>query len=304
MYLPFILTGAEHMKMHDFIIHEPDNIGEAIRLLSAFGAEARIIAGGTDLVVDLKQHNIEISHLVSVGKIGGLSEITAIGDELRIGALVSLDEVAENILVKNRLMALSEAAFSMASKQIRNQGTIGGNIASAVPSADLPPALIAAGAYAVIAGENGERKIPMDLLFLGPRKTAIAEGEILTHVMIPYIGKNTGISYKKFKLRGANALAVASVASSLTMEGNTIKEGRIVLGAVAPVPLIAELASEMLAGKVASGALFSEVAMVATGESKPISDIRGSREYRNELIRVLAEQSLHDAFMRATGGGD
>jgi len=88
------------------------------------------------------------------------------------------------------------------------------------------------------------------------------------------------------------------------MEGNTIKEGRIVLGAVAPVPLIAELASEMLAGKVASGALFSEVAMVATGESKPISDIRGSREYRNELIRVLAEQSLHDAFMRATGGGD
>ena len=292
------------MKMRDFIIHEPENIGEACRLLLEFGGEARIMAGGTDLLVDLKQHNIEISHLVSLAKIDGLAEVSTMGDELRIGARVSLNEVAESVMVKDWLEALSEAAASMASNQIRNQGTIGGNIASAVPSADLPPVLIAAGAYALIAGMDAERKVPFKELFLGPRKTVINEGEILTHVMIPSIGNNTGISYKKIKLRGANALAVASAASSISMEGDVIREGKIVLGAVAPVPMIAGQASRMLAGRIPSDKLFSAVAAAAADEAKPISDIRGSREYRIKLIRVLAERSLEEAFKRAIVGGD
>lgn len=292
------------MKMRDFIIHEPENIGETCGLLLEFGGEARIIAGGTDLLVDLKQHNIDTSHLVSLAKIGGLTEITKIGNDLRIGASVSLNELAESAMVRNRLKALSEAAASMASKQIRNQGTIGGNIASAVPSADLPPALIAAGAYVIIADGESERKVPMKDFFYGPRKTAIMEGEILTHVMIPSSGGNTGISYKKFKLRGANALAVASVASSITMEENLIKEGTIVLGAVSPVPMVAKKASEMLLGQLPSAGLFSMVAAVAANEAKPISDIRGSREYRKKLIVVLTERSLEETFKRATGGGD
>ena len=292
------------MNMRDFIIHEPGNIKEACRLLLEFGGLARIMAGGTDLLVDLKQHNIETSHLVSLAKIAGLRGIEVTGDGVRIGARVSLNEVAESEIIGQWVKALSEAASSMASKQIRNQGTIGGNIASAVPSADIPPVLIAAGASAIIVGMDSERNVPLKNLFYGPRKTVIAEGEILSHVMIPSVGNNTGISYKKFKLRGANALAVASVASSLTLNGNAIEEGRIVLGAVAPVPMVAVGASEMLAGKVASEDLFSKAAAAASGESKPISDIRGSREYRKKLIRVLTEKSLKEAFERAAGRGD
>jgi carbon-monoxide dehydrogenase medium subunit len=144
----------------------------------------------------------------------------------------------------------------------------------------------------------------MSNFFYGPRKTVLAVGEILTQVVIPSIGKKTAIIYKKFKLRGANALAVASVATRITVAGNLIKEGRIVLGAVAPVPMIAELASEMLAGQIPSHNLFFRVAEAAAAEAKPISDIRGSREYRKELIQVLTKQSLDEAFKRATGGGD
>ena len=283
-------------------MHEPQSLSEALKLLRIHSGTVRIMAGGTDLLVDLKQDNIRVAHLVSIKGIEGLSGIEEKDGRVRIGALVTLNGVAGSDLVRSRLPALSEAAASMASNQIRNSGTIGGNIASAVPSADLPPTLIAAGASVVIRGENGERQVLFDRFFLGPRRTVLERTDILTHVIIPRLPVNTGISYKKMKLRGANALAVASVAAGMTMSDGVIEDGCIVLGAVAPTPLTAKEASSMLVGQRPSDELFEAAARKAGEESRPISDIRGSAEYRRELVEILTVRAVKEAYERAKGG--
>ncbi len=280
-------------------MHRPQSLTEAFELLRRFQGDAKIMAGGTDLLVDLKQDNIRVQHLVSIAGIGELARIEEKGGSLSVGALVTLNGVAGNVKIRARLPALSEAAASMASNQIRNAGTIGGNIASAVPSADIPPTLMAAGASVILSAPGGEREVPLARFFLGPRKTALREGEILTHVLIPAIPDNTGISYRKMKLRGANALAVASVAAGITVSGGIIDNGILVLGAVAPIPRNAVEASVMLAGKTPSDGLFRDAARQAGQEASPISDIRGSDEYRRELVETLSYRALCEAHERA-----
>ena len=296
------LSRAEQMRMADLIIHEPESAGNAVELLARLGNDARIIAGGTDLLVDLKQQNISVSHLVSLSELGELKIIEEIGGKLKIGALCTLNSIAKNRKIAENLIALCEAAGSMASNQIRNMGTIGGNIASAVPSADIPPTLIASGASVILIGPDGNREVPLSGFFLGPRKTVMAPHEILTHVLVPPIPKNTGISYRKIKLRGSNALAVAAVASRITLEGDIIRNGMFVLGAVAPIPLVAKQASEILKGQVPGDELFIKVSKIASREAQPISDIRGSKEYREEVVEVLALRAVKEAYRRARGG--
>ena len=296
------LSRAEYMRMRDFIFHEPESIEKASELLERFGDDARIIAGGTDLLVDLKQQNITVSHLISISRLDYLNHIEENEGKLKIGALATLNSVAKSERVAGNIKALCEAAGSMASDQIRNVGTIGGNIASAVPSADIPPTLIAAGAAVVVKGADGDRNIPLNEFFLGPRKTAMTNDEILTHVIIPRLPKDTGISYKKLKLRGSNALAVAAVASGITLDGGVIRDGIFVLGAVAPIPMVAEQASEMLKGRMPDDDLFKKASKMASREARPISDIRGSKEYREELVEVLALRAVKEAYARAKGG--
>ncbi len=291
------------MKMRDFIYHEPGTTEEACSLLSRHGTDARIIAGGTDLLVDLKQDNIQVHYLISIARIRELTGIEIVEGELYIGALVTLNGVARSDLVLERIEALAEAAGSMASTQVRNAGTIGGNIASAVPSADIPPTLIAAGASVLLYDGKKERKVPLEKFFLGPRKTVLHEDEILTHITIPPQPDHSGISYKKLKLRGTNALAVAAVAAGITIEKGIMTNGKIVLGAVAPIPLVASEASAFLSGKIPGDEIFLEAAGIAAGESKPISDIRGSVEYRKDIVRTLATRALKEAYGRSNKGG-
>lgn len=288
--------------MADLIIHEPESAGDAVELLARLGNDARIIAGGTDLLVDLKQQNISVSHLVSLSKLSDLNIIEEIEGKLKIGALCTLNTIAKNRKVAEKLEALCEAAGSMASNQIRNMGTIGGNIASAVPSADIPPTLIASGGSVMLMGPNGNREIPLKNFFTGPRKTVMGPHEILTHVLVPPLHENTGISYKKIKLRGSNALAVAAVASIITLNGGIIGDAMFVLGAVAPVPLVAIQASEILNGQVPGDELFIKASKMASREARPISDIRGSKEYREEVVEVLALRAVKEAYRRARGG--
>jgi len=291
------------MKMRDFEYHEPRTTDEACALLARWGKEARIIAGGTDLLVDLKQDNIRVGHLISIARFDELKRIETTEEGLSIGALVTLNEVARSDLVKERIKALSEAADSMASTQVRNAGTIGGNIASAVPSADIPPALIAAGASVSLRGGKGDRKVMLKEFFLGPRNTVLQGDEILTHITIPPQPEHSGISYKKLKLRGANALAVAAVATGITLENGIITNGIIVLGAVAPVPLVAKEASAFLSGKIPGDEVFLKAAEMAVGESRPISDIRGSEEYRKNIVKTLTGRALQEGYDRAKKGG-
>jgi len=275
-------------------------------LLKRYGGGARLVAGGTDILVDLKQANIVCSHLIGLS---GLDELRGIGlvnrgeeERLRIGALAMLNQVARSSDVKDHIPALSEAALSMSSNQIRNMGTMGGNIASGVPSADMPPTLIAAGAWVEMAGPEGKREVPLCDLFLGPRRTVLGKEEILTAVLVPLIPSNTGISYMKFKLRGANALAVVSVAAGITLEHNTITSATIVLGAVGPIPLVARKASSFLVGQVPGEQAFRRAASMSAEESRPISDIRGSREYRKHLVEVLAFRAVEEACRRVKEG--
>ncbi|MBI2901774.1 MAG: FAD binding domain-containing protein [Planctomycetes bacterium] len=280
------------MPIPDLQLHRPRSLEEARDLLARFRESARVLAGGTDLLVDLRQDRVTgVEHLVALREIPGLRAIEELPDGWRFGALVTPEMVARHPRVRETFPALAEAAACMAGWQVRNLGTIGGNIASAVPSSDLAPFFIAAGGEAILT----ERRVPLKDFFLGPRRTACARDEILTHLFVPAPAPRTGISYQRFALRGANALAVASVAAMLRLDG-AIEDARVVLGAVAPIPLIAAKTSAFLIGKPTS--VFAEAAKIAREEARPISDVRGSKEYRLEIVEVLAARALAQAAER------
>ncbi len=286
------------MTLSGIRTHTPRTLSEAIQLLTEL-KDARVMAGGTDLIVDIKQGLVKARDIVSLQEIDELKGIQKEGKEVRIGASVSPQDLQSSSLIKAHFPALAEAARSLASPQVRSLATVGGNITSAVPSADLPPTLIAADASVELRCSRSARTILLFEFFTGPRKTVCRAGELLTSIFLPLPPPNTGISYMRFTLREANALAVASVASRLTLKDGKIEKAAIVLGAVAPTPVLALKASEFLQTKNPSQEVFEEAAAIAKEEGKPISDIRGSAWYRKELIQVLTRRSLSEAFERA-----
>ena len=285
------------MSLLDIKLHKPQSVGEALDLLGDL-EDARIVAGGTDLLVDIKQGLIKAKNLISLQDIQSLKGIREEDGNIFVGAAVTPKEIQTESLIDQYLPALSDAARSMAATQVRTMATIGGNIASAVPSADMPPPLIAAGASVVL--ECGtSRDIRLVDFFTGARETVCGAGEVLVSVRIPVPSPRTGSSYQKLALREANALAVVGVASQITLRGDKIEKANVVLGAVAPTPVWALKASEFLCGQIPSETLFVEAASLAIHAAKPISDIRGSAWYRKELIPVLTRRSLEVAWARA-----
>jgi CO/xanthine dehydrogenase FAD-binding subunit len=286
------------MSLDEINLHSPGTLAEAIKLLGELEG-ARIIAGGTDLLVDLKQGLTEAKNIISLQKIEELKGIEKKNNKIRIGALTTPAELVSDPLINQYFPALSDAARSLASYQIRSMATIGGNISSAVPSADLPPSLIAGEATVELQCLDASRKESLSSFFTGPRETTCGEGEVLTFIHVPLPPPNTGMSYQKMTLREANALAVASVAARITLQGQAMAKVIIVLGAVAPTPVIAIKASECLTGKKPSESLFHHAASIAKEESRPISDLRGSIWFRKELIEVLCQRALNYAWSRA-----
>ena len=286
------------MVLSEIRFHSPQNLAEAFKLLGEL-REARVVAGGTDLFVDIKQGLMEAGDIISLHKIEELKGIRKKDKRIRIGAMVTAQDIISDSLIDQYISALADAAKSMASYQIRSMATIGGNISSAVPSADFPPVLIAAEATVELQCSESSREVPLSKFFTGPRETICRTRELLTFIFIPFPPHNTGISYQKFALREANALAVASVASRLTLKDGKIDRAAIVLGAVAPTPVDALKTSEFLSGKEPSQSLFEEASLMAKEEGKPISDIRGSIWYRKELIQILTVRALNIALFRA-----
>lgn len=281
-------------------LEEPTDVSGVLALLVENRGKARIIAGGTDVVVEMKTFGDKPKLLVSLARLPGLHAIEEISGELHIGALVTPNAIAASQLIQERLPALAEAARCMGSYQIRNLATLGGNVCRASPSADLPPTLIAAGAEIVIHGTSGESRKPLKDLFLDVRKTMLGAAEVLTHVVVPGQPSRSGISYKPFKLREANALAVASAAVRLTLDDTgKIADATVVLGAVSPIPMVAEKSTRSLIGKKPSDNLFDEAAIQASQEAKPISDVRGSEAHRRSLVKVLTRRALDEALDRA-----
>jgi carbon-monoxide dehydrogenase medium subunit len=226
--------------------------------------------------------------------------VSAASGGIRIGALTTISDLATSPLVRERFPAILDATKDMGGPQIRNMATVGGNIANAVPSADLPPALISLCARATLWSRGGERKIALEEFFVGPRQTVRRVDEILTEVFVPDPPARFGAAYERFSLREANALAVAAVAASVRLsERGVVEEARICLGAVAPVPQLVAAAAKSVTGTSLDEAALGRAAAAAMEACAPISDVRGAAEFRRELVGVLSRRALITARERA-----
>ncbi|MGQ9630400.1 MAG: FAD binding domain-containing protein [bacterium] len=273
----------------------PISLPEAISLLEDYGLEAKVLAGGTDLIVWMKRGILTPSYVIDLKRIPGIDYIRYDEAEgLRIGALTALADLASSPILRERYPAIAEAAESVGSPQVRNRATIGGNLCNASPSADLAPPLIALNATAKISGPRGERTVPLEDFFTGPGKTVLTPAEVLTEVSLPAPPTGTGSAYIKHTIRRAD-IAIVGVAASLSPEGRVC----LALGAAAPTPIRAREAESLLGGREISEKLLGEAAERASAESLPISDIRASEWYRREIVKILTVRAVRRALERA-----
>ena len=288
--------------MRAFEYHAPTTLNEAISLLQQHGDSARALAGGTDLVVQMKENATKFtapSHIVSLLRLPELTGIEFSESEgLRIGAGASMMEVAQSGVIRERYAAIAEGAALVGSYQTMNMATVGGNLCNAAPSADIAPPLLAFEADAVIVGPSRRRSLPLTEFFLAPGKTALATDELLAEVRIPTQPSGTGSAYARHTPRKQMDIAVVGVAAVLTLSGDRIDHARVALGAVAPTPVRARQAEAALEGQMSSDELFARAAEAATNECSPISDVRGSAEFRRHIVRVMAERMLRQALER------
>ena len=286
--------------MRDFDYVAPKMVEETLNLLAQYKADAKILAGGQSLVTLLRQRLISPSYLIDIK---GLSELDYMNfDEkegLRFGALTTHRTVENSPLIKEKFVVLSELEKSVGSVETRNWGTIGGTLVHADPIGDVAPPLIAANSMVKLASTRGERTIPLKDFFVDFFTTVIEDDELLTEIQIPIQPAHTGIAYVKFStIDSGIKTAAASVA--FTLDGkDTCKDARIVLSAVAPVPMVVEEAGELLTGKSIDDNVIKEAAEMASKEARPISDVRASAEYRRELVKVLVKRAAKQALERA-----
>ena len=291
--------------MKNFEYRKVSTLEEAFHLLARHQERARILAGGTDLLVKMRHKILAPELLIDLKGIPGLAEIRFdSANGLRLGALVSIHALETSPLVKEKFGIIAQSASSLGSYQIRTRATLGGNLGNASPAADMVPGLISLTAKAKIAGRNGERLIPLEELFAGPGKTRLQCGEILTEVQIPTPPAATGFHYAKHSIRKAMDLAVVGVAVALSIiPGKDLcSEAKIALGAVSPIPMRASKAEDFLRGQKVDEISISRAAFLAAEEARPVSDIRASSEYRKEMVRVLTQRTLHQVW-KTLGGG-
>ena len=284
------------MYMPDFEYHTPRTVTEACTLLAELGESATVLAGGTDVLHKMKVGKLAPPHLVSLKHLDEIREIRyEAGRGVVIGALTTHSAIYTSPLLQERYLSLPMAAHTMASNQICNLGTVGGNIVNGVPSADLPPILIALGATIRLVSTRGERELPLEEFFHGAAETVLAPGELLTEIVIPD-QETTGSTYMKFGLRRSGALAVVGVAVSVRTKGETLEEARIVLASAAPTVMRARDGEALLSGQRISDELLAEAGKRAAAESRPRDSIRGSAEYRRNLVEVLTKRALRKAI--------
>lgn len=293
--------------MRAFEYHAPTQLDEAVEILHQHGTAARALAGGTDLVVQMKEGVTRFpfpSHLISLKLVSQLQGIDfGEVDGLRIGAAVTMAEVSGSPLVRQRFLAIAEGAGVVGSFQTMNIATVGGNLCNAAPSADIAPPLLVYEAEAVIVGPQGRRSLPLDEFFLGPGRTALMPGELLVEVRVPTPSARSAGAYVRHTPRKQMDIAVVGVGVVLTLgDGGTIEKARVALGAVAPTPVRSQAAESVLEGRTISEELFARAAEAAASESKPISDTRGSVDFRSHLVQVLTERMIRTAIARATNG--
>ena len=288
------------LTMLDFRYHRPTNVSDACALAKELGGHAAFLAGGTELVPDYQRGRESATDLIALGDIAALRGISVTHGMLRIGSLTTVAELARSPLVQRWLPALSEAARSLGSPQIRSRATVGGNFCRAVSCADLPPPALIADATLHIASPDGTRDVPAAKFFVDSRRTVLAPGELLVAVDLGTLPRTSGTSFERFGLRRGMSLAVASVAARIDLDDGRIVAARAALGAVAPTPLLVGDVEPPLLGERPSAALFARAARACVSAARPISDIRGSAEFRREIVEVLARRAFERAAARAS----
>jgi carbon-monoxide dehydrogenase medium subunit len=275
---------------------EPATLAEAVSLLGRHAGRASVLAGGTDLLVEIKEQLRRPDYVVNIKRIAGIDAFAYDEkDGLRIGALVTARTLETSPLVLQKYPGLAQAARELGSIQIRNRATLVGNVCRASPSADTLPPLLADHARARIFGPRGERSIALEDFFTGPGQTRLQPDELVTELILPPPPAHTGKVYIKHGRRKAMELATVGVAVSLTLDHGACREISIVLGAVAPVPLRAGEAERILRGNKLEPLVIEKAAEAAMRESRPISNVRASAEYRREMVAVLTRRALRQA---------
>ena len=293
------------MKSFEYVV--PEKLEEAVNLLVQHDGKAAILAGGTDLLVKMRDRVLQPGLLIDLKHITDLSGIDySEAEGLRIGALVNIRDIEKSKLIQEKFSMLSQAAGTLGSVQVRNKATVGGNLCNAAPSADMAPSLLGLGASVTLVGPDGESLLPLEEFFTGPGETVLRKGQILKDVRVPNMSAHSEGTYLKFSRRKAMDLALVGVASVLTMDSALAgcTDIRIVLGAVAPTPLRAKRAEAVLRGNKISDFLIKEAAKAASEEAAPITDIRASLWYRQQIIEVLVNQSIVQTREKLKSGGN
>jgi len=287
------------VAMRDFDFVEPASVSEACSLLAEDPDGSVVFAGGTDILVDLKAGSRRLRRLVSLGRIEELKGIEIGADgALRIGATTTINEIARHEGITKCFPGINDAAMSLAAEQVRNQATVAGNLCMAVPSADMAPILLAHGAGLRVVSPAGERVVELREFFVGPRKTVLDPADVVVAIDLPAPVPGTGGASLRQGGRVSLSLPKASVAAVVVMYGKVCREATVALGAVAPTPIVAVKAAEALAGKELTEEVLGEAAERAAAAATPIDDIRATKEYRLELVRVLTRRVLVAAAKR------
>jgi carbon-monoxide dehydrogenase medium subunit len=279
----------------------PGTVEECLRVLGERGGDAKLVAGGTDLLPQLKNGLLKPGFVVDLSGVAPLKSLRAEDGGLRVGAAVTARVLELDKRVRARYTSLAESGALIGSVQVRNLATVGGNLCNAAPSADMAPPLIALEAEAVIAGPKGQRRVPLADFFTGVRSTVLGPEELLLELVVPTPGARSGGQYLRHTPRRELDIAVVGVASQLTLSDGVCKKARIALAAVAPVPLRATEAERALEGQAVTPDRIARAAELAVGAARPISDQRGSADFRRHLVRTLTRRTLTTALERANG---
>lgn len=286
------------MLLPKFKYHDPSTLQEACQIMADLREKGQPLAGGTDLLANMRKGVVSPANVVSLARIEELKLISISDGQLRIGACATAADLAESEEVNDLLNALGVGAKKLGSPSIRNLATIGGNLVTARPAADLPPPLMAYGAEVVLKKSSGERTLSLSDFFRGPGETVKESDEILTDIVIEKPPPFSGAAYIKLGLRKTLVISVVNVSAFLSLDGQggPIKSARVVLGAVAPIPLRAVSAEHTLIGEKPGEALFARAGGAAAKDSKPIDDFRGSADYRRAMVEVLTRRALSMAL--------
>ena len=271
----------------------PTTVADTLSALATSGGTATLIAGGTDLIADMKFRGFQPTALININQLEALRYIEEDASGLRIGGLTNVQAFIGNPVIEQRYTALTDSAARFASLQVRNLATVAGSLGRASPGGDVAPPLLALGAIVVAVSDEGEREIPLSEFFLGPRRTVLKPTELVREIRVPALPPRTGSAYARLSYRDVLDLCIVGIASCVTLDAeNRATSVRMGLGSVAARPVRAPNTEAFVAGKVLTDEVIAEAGRVSSGDANPISDQRASAEYRRLMVPVLTRRSL------------